>query len=106
MPRADGSGEPEGRGKRTRRILPLVLLLNLTVAAAKLGHGFISGSEGMSADGVHSMLDAFANVVGIAGIAVAERPPDREHHFGHGRYETLASMAIGTPMAVGVFEIV
>jgi cation diffusion facilitator family transporter len=60
----------------------------------------------MSADGVHSLLDALANVVGIAGIAVAARPPDREHHFGHGRYETLASMAIGALMAVGVFEIV
>jgi cation diffusion facilitator family transporter len=60
----------------------------------------------MSADGFHSLLDGFANVVGIVGIAVAARPPDREHHFGHGRYETLASMAIGALMAVGVLEIV
>jgi divalent metal cation (Fe/Co/Zn/Cd) transporter len=103
MPRADGSGEPEGRGKRIRRILSLVLLPNLIVAAAKLGYGFISGSVGMSADGFHSLLDAFANVV---GTAAAVRHPDRDHHFGHGRYETLAPMAIGARIVVGVFEIV
>jgi len=106
MARADASREPAGRGKQIRRILVVVLALNLAVAAAKLGYGFVSGSVAMSADGFHSLLDAFANVVGIAGIAVAARPPDREHHFGHGRYETLASMAIGAIMAVGVLEIV
>ena len=103
---ADASREPASRGKQIRRILSLVLALNLVVAVAKLSYGYITGSVAMSADGFHSLLDAFANVVGIAGIAVAARPPDREHHFGHGRYETLASMAIGALMAVGVFEIV
>jgi cation diffusion facilitator family transporter len=83
-----------------------VLLLNLLVAAAKLGYGYVSGSVAMSADGFHSLLDGFANVIGIVGIAVAARPPDREHHFGHERYETLASMAIGALMAVAVIEIV
>ena len=72
-----------------------MLLLNLLVAGAKLGYGFFSGSVAMTADGFNSLLDGFANVIGIVGIAVAARPPDREHHFGHGRYETLASMAIG-----------
>jgi cation diffusion facilitator family transporter len=103
---AAASRETAGRGKQIRRILSLVLALNLVVAGAKLGYGFISGSVAMSADGFNSLLDAFANVIGIVGMAVAARPPDREHHFGHGRYETLASMAIGALMAVGVFEIV
>jgi cation diffusion facilitator family transporter len=104
---------PEGLGReRTERhreirgILSLVLVLNLAVAGAKLGYGYRSGSVAMSADGVHSLLDGFASFVGLVGIAVAARPPDREHHFGHGRYETLASMAIGAIMAVGVLEIV
>lgn len=94
------------RGRQIRRILWVVLALNLLVAGAKLGYGYISGSVAMTADGFHSLLDGFANVVGLAGIAAASRPPDREHHFGHGRYETLASMAIGAIMAVAVLEIV
>jgi cation diffusion facilitator family transporter len=103
---ADAGRESAGRGNDIRHILLVVLALNLAVAGAKLGYGFVSGSVAMSADGFHSLLDGFANVVGIVGIAVAARPPDREHHFGHGRYETLASMAIGALMAVGVLEIV
>jgi cation diffusion facilitator family transporter len=103
---AEAGRESAGRGNDIRHILSVVLALNLAVAGAKLGYGFISGSVAMFADGFHSLLDGFANVVGIIGIAVASRPPDREHHFGHGRYETLASMAIGALMAVGVFEIV
>jgi cation diffusion facilitator family transporter len=91
---------------RVRRILVIVLILNLLVAAAKLGYGYVSGSVAMTADGFQSLLDGFANVVGIVGIAIAARPPDFEHHFGHERYETLASMAIGALMALGVFEIV
>ena len=103
---ADASRESSGRGNQIRHILSVVLALNLAVAGAKLGYGFFSGSVAMSADGFNSLLDGFANVVGIIGIVVAARPPDREHHFGHERYETLASMAIGALMAVGVLEIV
>ena len=105
-PGADASRESSGRGNQIRHILSVVLALNLAVAGAKLGYGFFSGSVAMSADGFNSLLDGFANVVGIIGIVVAARPPDREHHFGHERYETLASMAIGALMAVGVLEIV
>jgi cation diffusion facilitator family transporter len=94
------------RGAQIRHVLTVVLALNLVVAAAKLGYGYVSGSVAMTADGFQSLLDALANVVGIVGIVVAARPPDREHHFGHERYETLASMAIGALMAVGVVEIV
>ena len=94
------------RSAQIRGILWVVLVLNLLVAGAKLGYGFYSGSVAMTADGFQSLLDGFANVIGLAGIAVAARPPDREHHFGHGRYETLASMAIGALMAVAVIEIV
>lgn len=101
-----GRGPADDRNGQIRNILAVVLLLNLLVAGAKLGYGFVSGSVAMTADGFNSLLDGFANVIGIVGIAVASRPPDREHHFGHGRYETLASMAIGALMAVAVIEIV
>jgi cation diffusion facilitator family transporter len=101
-----GRGPADDRNGQIRRILAVVLLLNLLVAGAKLGYGFVSGSVAMTADGFNSLLDGVANVIGIVGIAVASRPPDREHHFGHGRYETLASMAIGALMAVAVIEIV
>ncbi|MDQ4099293.1 MAG: cation diffusion facilitator family transporter, partial [Chloroflexota bacterium] len=94
------------RAAAIRRVLLGVLALNVFVAFAKLAYGLHSGSVAMTADGLQSMLDGLANVVGLVGIAVAARPPDQEHHYGHERYETLASMAIAALMAIGVVEIV
>ena len=98
--------ESTGRSDQIRNILSVVLVLNLAVAGAKLGYGFFRGSVALSADGLHSLLDGSANVVGIIGNLVVARPPQREHHFGHEQYETLASMGIGALMAVGLLEIV
>lgn len=94
------------RMQRIRRVLVVVLGLNLLVSAAKLGYGMASGSVAMTADGLQSLLDGLANVVGLVGIAIASRPPDRDHPYGHERYETLASMAIAVLMTIGVVEIV
>jgi cation diffusion facilitator family transporter len=88
-----------------RRTLLVVLGLNLAVAIAKLGYGLWTGSIAMSADGVQSMLDGLSNVVGLLSVAVAARPPDEEHHFGHERYETLASLLIAGMMSVSVIQI-
>jgi cation diffusion facilitator family transporter len=95
-----------GRTAAIRRVLLWVLALNVVVALAKLGYGLRSDSVAMTADGIQSLLDGLANVVGLAGIAVAARPPDQEHHYGHERYETLASLVIAVMMTVGVIEII
>ncbi|MGI8644602.1 MAG: cation diffusion facilitator family transporter [Thermomicrobiales bacterium] len=95
-------------GKRTRgvrRVLATVLGLNLLVAGLKLYVGLAAGSTAMAAEGVQSLLDGLANVVGLIGIAAAARPPDEDHPYGHERYETLASMAIAGLMTYGVIEI-
>jgi cation diffusion facilitator family transporter len=99
---------PEVRTERTRRIrrvLLTVLALNLLVAFAKLGFGLKTGSVAMSADGAQSLLDGLSNVIGLVSIAIAARPPDEEHHYGHDRYETLASLVIVMMMTVSVLEI-
>lgn len=93
------------RLRRIRQTLVIVLLLNLLVAFAKLGFGYWSGSVAMRADGVQSLLDGLSNVVGLVAITAASRPPDEEHHFGHDRYETLASLLIAGMMSVSVIQI-
>ncbi|MDQ3779170.1 MAG: cation transporter, partial [Chloroflexota bacterium] len=71
----DGPAEWQSatRTRSVRRILIDVLGLNLAVAAVKLGYGLTIGSVAMSADGVQSLLDGLANVVGLVGIAIAAR---------------------------------
>jgi cation diffusion facilitator family transporter len=93
--------EPSGlelRQKRDRgvtRVLVIVLFLNLVVAAIKLALGTRTGALSLLADGLHALLDASSNVVGLVGIAVAARPADAGHPYGHRRFETLAALAIG-----------
>lgn len=97
------------RTERTRgiqRVLIGVLLLNVAVAFAKLGYGLYTDSLSMSADGLNSLLDGVSNVVGLIGLAVAVRPPDPNHPYGHRRFETLTSLAIALFMLLALFEIV
>jgi cation diffusion facilitator family transporter len=101
------TGTPHAQRVRTiQRVLVGVLLLNVAVAAAKLGYGLYSNSLSMTADGLNSLLDGASNVVGLIGLAVAARPPDPNHPYGHRRFETLTSLAIALFMILALFEIV
>ncbi len=90
----DAVGE-DAAGRETRLVLWVVLGLNWGVAAAKLIYGWMTGSVGMQADGIHSSFDGMSNVIGLIGLWVAAHPPDAGHPYGHKKYETLAAAAIG-----------
>src|SRR2546428_3968806 len=92
-----------------RRIIAVlwdILALNLVVAVAKLIYGARSGAIAITADGIHSLLDASSNVVGLIGIRAARRPPDANHPYGHRKYETVAALAIVAMLLLGCQEIV
>ena len=80
--------------KKIQRVLVYVLFLNLVVAFAKIIYGNLTGTLSMIADGYHSLFDGASNIVGLAGSFIAARPPDREHPYGHQKYETVASVFI------------
>ena len=82
------------RFKKIQRVLVYVLFLNLVVAFAKIIYGNLTGTLSMIADGYHSLFDGASNIVGLAGSFIAARPPDREHPYGHQKYETVASVFI------------
>lgn len=91
--------------RQIQRILIIVLALNLGVALAKLAVGIMIGSVSMQADGLHSLVDGCSNLVGLAGVWLASRPADANHPYGHRKYETLASIAIGALLLYTVIEI-
>lgn len=93
------------RFKKIQQVLLYVLFLNLAVALAKLAYGTFSNTLSMTADGYHSLFDGVSNIVGLAGIYIASRPPDREHPYGHQKYETLASIFIAILLIYVGFEI-
>jgi cation diffusion facilitator family transporter len=86
-------------------VLWWVLFLNLLVAGAKLGYGLLIDSVSITADGFHSMFDGTSNIIGLIGIGFAARPADRGHPYGHTKYETFASAAIGALLLFAAWRV-
>ena len=82
------------RFNKVKDVLVIVLILNWAVALAKIGFGFITHFTSMTADGFHSLSDGASNIIGLIGITLACRPPDKDHPYGHKKYETLFSLVI------------
>jgi len=100
-----GTDHDRAQGRRVRRILAVVLGLNLAVALAKLAVGWLTGSISMVADGFHSVTDSASNVVGLVGISLASQPPDEKHPYGHRKFETLSALFIGALLAMTAWEV-
>jgi cation diffusion facilitator family transporter len=89
-----------------RRVLLVTLLLNLAVSGGKIVVGMISGSLSMLADGYHSLLDGSNNVIGLVVTAFAFAPPDRGHPYGHRKFESAATLAIGAGLLALAYRII
>ena len=72
-----------------------VLLLVLKFAAGILGH-----SAAMIADAIHSLTDFATDVVVLVFVKLGNKPKDKDHDYGHGKYETLATAIIGISLFV------
>jgi cation diffusion facilitator family transporter len=88
------NAEVPRRYSEVSRVLGRVLVLNLIVALAKIVLGYVSGAVSILSDGFHSLTDGASNVVALVGVRVARQPPDRDHPYGHRKFETLASVGI------------
>ena len=79
-----------------------VLLLVLKFVAGVLGH-----SSAMVADAVHSLSDFLTDIVVLVFVKISSKPNDKEHEYGHGKFETLAMTVIGfilVIVAVGIIS--
>lgn len=78
-----------------RRIALLSMSVGAVLAAAKIWVGLNAGSTSVFSDGLEAAGDVLSSGIVYAGLWLASKPPDYEHPYGHGRYETLAGLAIG-----------
>lgn len=78
-----------------RRIALLSMTVGVVLAAAKILVGVHVGSASVISDGCEAGADVLSSAFVYAGLWAASRPPDYEHPYGHGRYETLAGLAVG-----------
>ena len=81
--------------KKVKNILMAILIVNLLVAFLKIIIGNYIGSYSVSADGLHSLSDSASNIIGIIGVMISSMPCDKEHPYGHKKFEVLSSLFIG-----------
>jgi len=91
----------------TRLAIYGALLVNVLIALAKFGAGFLSGSASMLAEGAHSIADTMNEVFLLLGLRLEQNPPDEEHPYGHGKDRFLWSFvaAVFIFFAGGLFSI-
>jgi cation diffusion facilitator family transporter len=78
-----------------RRIALLSMSVGAALAIAKIWIGLNAGSTSVVSDGFEASGDVLSSGIVYAGLWLASKPPDYEHPYGHGRYETLAGLAVG-----------
>ena len=91
------------RVQRITRITVFGTIINTLLLAFKFLAGILGGSAAMLADAVHSLSDFLTDIVVLVFVKISNRPADRKHSYGYGKYETRATLCIGIALlAVGI----
>ncbi len=85
----------EVREKEIYRVTLIGSAVNAVLIVLKFIAGFVGRSSAMVADAVHSLSDFVSDVIVLVLVKIAGKPKDKGHHYGHGKFETLATVIIG-----------
>ncbi len=83
------------RARKIMRVSFIGILANIALAVTKLILGNLTGSIALTSDAFNNLTDSSSSLITIIGTRLAQKKPDKEHPFGHGRTEYLASLLIG-----------
>lgn len=82
--------------QEAKRVTYVGAWLDALLSIVKVAVGFLVGSAALIADGIHSLSDLVTDGFVLAGIHYGRQAPDDDHHYGHGRIETLTTMLLGS----------
>ncbi|WP_315079303.1 cation diffusion facilitator family transporter [uncultured Clostridium sp.] len=77
------------------RVSTVTIVGNIFLSIIKIGIGIIASSKAMIADGVHSLSDVFSTIGVIIGLKLSSKKADKEHPYGHEKFESLTSVFLG-----------
>jgi len=86
--------------RHIRRVTYLSVSVNLLLAILKIVVGIIARSMSLVADGIHSFSDLVTDAAVLLGVYIGSKEPDAEHPYGHGRFETFATIFIAAVLIV------
>lgn len=93
------------RDRHVRRIILIEGSANLVVLVTKVVVGVSTGSLAVLGDAIHSLTDVMNNIVAWVVMRLASVPADREHPYGHRKFETLAVFCLATLLVTLAFEL-
>ncbi|NLB63420.1 MAG: cation transporter [Fibrobacter sp.] len=91
---------PKSIGKQIRQVTWVGLFLNFILALLKFILGWLGNSKALLADSVHSLTDLSTDLIVIIGSHFWLKPPDDDHHYGHGKIESLVTITIGISLGL------
>ncbi|MDO4556311.1 MAG: cation diffusion facilitator family transporter [Lachnospiraceae bacterium] len=101
-----GNEKLQKREKTILQTSAFGIIVNLLLAVAKAGLGFLSGSIAILTDAANNLSEVMSSLITVIGMKAAMLRPDHAHPFGHGRFEYLSSMIIGNIILLtGIFAL-
>ena len=79
---------------------------NVALFVLKYWAGLVSGSVAIIADAWHTLSDSLSSIIVLVAMKISKKPADKEHPFGHGRAELIASLFIGVLLAVITYNFI
>lgn len=102
----DAQARRTERGRETRKVALVTGVVNLLLSIAQVVVGLFANSAALIADGVHSASDLFSDVLVWFAARHAAQAPDADHPYGHGRFETAATLGLGGLLVIVAAGIV
>merc|ERR1712185_744210 len=87
------------------RVITVALALNIAMSLLKLTVGLVSGSLAVIADAMHSATDALSSLTGLITNNLSDPRPDRDHPYGHHKYEAIGALGIAGFILFTALEI-
>ena len=88
------------RDQKIYRVTITGSIVNIVLLVMKFVAGILGNSAAMVADAVHSLSDFLTDIVVIVLVKLSSKPADKDHDYGHGKYETIATSIIGMALIV------
>lgn len=88
-----------------RKVLLITLFLNIFVLLLKAFVGWLTGSLSLLADALHSLTDSASNILGLVSSRFSSPQPDRDHPYGHQKYEAIGALGVAAFLGIACFEI-
>lgn len=94
------------REKQITRVTLIGSIVNLILTAIKIIAGVVGKSGAMIADGIHSLSDLASDIVVLVFVPIAGKAKDKDHQYGHGKFETLATLVVSLILMVVAIRLV